>query len=112
MNQPHRRNTPPAVRVEYLTDTLVVAWKHYLDCPTDRARRTMSLVATERMKAQLAMVPPAGPDPVELEVAAMFPDPPVPSTRDVAGLPATWRAIELRTALAAAMLEDGPGGWG
>jgi hypothetical protein len=96
------------MRVEYLTDTLVVAWKHYLDCPTDRARRTMSLVATERMKASL---PPAGPDPVEIEVAAMFPDPPV-SAQEVAALPATRRAVELRTALAAAMLEDGPGGWG
>jgi hypothetical protein len=84
-----RRNTPPAVRVEYLTDTLAVAWEHYLACPSDRARRTMSLVATERMKAQLM--------PAE-------------------EMPATRRAIELRTALAAALLEDNPdpigqGGW-
>jgi hypothetical protein len=55
---PTRRNTPPAVRVEYLTDTLAAAWDRYQERPSDRARRTMSLVATERMRAQL---PPPGP---------------------------------------------------
>jgi hypothetical protein len=105
-----RRNTPPHVRVEYLTNTLAAAWDRYQERPSDRARRTMSLVATERMRAQL---PPPGPDLVELEVAAMFPDPPIRAAEE---MPATRRAIELRTALASALLEDnpdpiGPGGW-
>jgi hypothetical protein len=69
-----RRNTPTHVRLEILTDTLADAWSRYRECPTEHARRTVSSIAQARMRVQL---PPAGPppqDPVELEVAAMFPE--------------------------------------
>jgi hypothetical protein len=49
----------------------------------------------------------------------MFPDPPAPppssTVREVAALQSTRRAIEIRTALAAAFLDEGEmgaGGWG